>query len=648
MSVEEETFLYFTAKSDLVTVPRVEQNDGYLHLLKLVTGVETSTIPVRRSGKEGNAKKSRKRRAPAELKRIYPREPRNKKKASKTSTPSTTFYYTKDIQYLLHEPLIHKFREHKAFAKKIKRSLGRNEAGDAARLERTTKPRISLDHIIKERYPTFTDALRDLDDALSLLFLFANLPSTPTVPPARITLCQRLCLEFEHYLIISRSLRKSFLSIKGIYYQATIQGQDIFWLVPYKFVQRITGDVDFRIMGTFVEFYTTLLGFVNYRLYTTIGLVYPPKFDLGKDEKGGDLGAFQLEENGTGSNAPIDSSAKQLSSNHVQSPSENLQTTSEDVQRRADAIAKLQGLEEAINPEIQPAENADVEAIDKFEVMEDGGDTLEQPRMSDSEAGQLFAPYTFFLSRETPRQPVEFILRAFGCTRIGWDEVLGDGAFTHDELEPSITHQIVDRPPLASLDDTNEQVNNLSDPTPARKPSGKMPGRTYIQPQWVWDCINAEELLRPDLYAPGVTMPPHLSPWVKPSKSAYNPTIPLAEQEPEDETESYHLEEAKQQELNELAKAKNPEQSYAMAGASASDDNNYEVASNDDPVNGSDFDGFESESALINFPSESEDDDNRKVLDQRELEAEAAGVPFSGTSLAKAGSIPLKGKKRKN
>ncbi|KAL9613439.1 MAG: hypothetical protein Q9167_002037 [Letrouitia subvulpina] len=577
------------------------------------------------------------------FKGIYPREPRNKKKASKTSTPSTTFYYTKDIQYLLHEPLIHKFREHKAFAKKIKKSLGRNEVGDAARLERNTKPRISLDHIIKERYPTFIDALRDLDDALSLLFLFANLPSTPTVPPSRIRLCQRLCLEFEHYLIISRSLRKSFLSIKGIYYQATIQGQDIFWLVPYHFVQRITGDVDFRIMGTFVEFYTTLLGFVNYKLYTTIGLIYPPKFDPGKDEKGGDLSAFQLEENEIESNAQIYSSAKEHPSYYVHTQSENLKTISEDVQKQADAIAKLQDLEQSTNPEVQPAETVDVEAIDKFEVMGDGGDTLEQPRISDSEAGQLFAPYTFFLSREIPRQPVEFILRAFGCTRIGWDEVLGDGAFTHNEVEPSITHQIVDRPPLASLDEFNKPVNNLSDATPARKPEGKMPGRTYIQPQWVWDCINAEELLRPDLYAPGATLPPHLSPWVKPSKSAYNPTIPLAEQEFEGETERYSLEEAKQQELNGLAKAKKAEQSNIMTDESASNDNNLEIGLNNDRISGSDFDGFESESALSNFSPESEDDDNRKVLDQQELEAEAAGVPFPGSSLAKAGSIPLKG-----
>ena len=52
------------------------------------------------------------------FKGIYPREPRNKKRVNKSSTASTTFYYTKDIQYLLHEPLLAKFRDQKALAKK--------------------------------------------------------------------------------------------------------------------------------------------------------------------------------------------------------------------------------------------------------------------------------------------------------------------------------------------------------------------------------------------------------------------------------------------------------------------------------------------------------------------------------------------------
>ena len=136
---------------------------------------------------------------------IYPREPRNRKKVSKSATASTTFYYTKDIQYLLHEPLLQKFREQKVLEKKISRALGRGDVSDAARLERnaarpdkTGKPRYTLHHIIRERYPTFIDALRDLDDCLSMLFLFANLPSTTAVPAKMIARCERFCLEFEH------------------------------------------------------------------------------------------------------------------------------------------------------------------------------------------------------------------------------------------------------------------------------------------------------------------------------------------------------------------------------------------------------------------------------------------------------------------
>lgn len=43
---------------------------GVLRRLKLVTGVDISTRPVRRSGREGNAKKSASLRAAAEVKRM--------------------------------------------------------------------------------------------------------------------------------------------------------------------------------------------------------------------------------------------------------------------------------------------------------------------------------------------------------------------------------------------------------------------------------------------------------------------------------------------------------------------------------------------------------------------------------------------------
>jgi pescadillo protein len=81
---------------------------------------------------------------------IFPREPRNRKKANKGSSAPTSFYYAKDIAYIAHEPVLKKLREHKAFAKKLSRALGRGEWSSAKSLEEN-KPVYRLDHIIKER-----------------------------------------------------------------------------------------------------------------------------------------------------------------------------------------------------------------------------------------------------------------------------------------------------------------------------------------------------------------------------------------------------------------------------------------------------------------------------------------------------------------
>lgn len=533
-------------------------------------------------------------------------------------------------------------------AKKIARSLGRGEVGDAARLEQKGAPKLSLDHIVKERYPTFVDALRDLDDALSLLSLFANLPATSTVPPKTIALCQRLCLEFQHYLITTNSLRKSFLSIKGIYYQATVQGQGILWLVPYKFVQRVTGDVDFRIMGTFVEFYTTLLGFVNYRLYTAIGLVYPPRFNAKSDEQGGELSALTLEGRGIEEPARIEAHANGDTNGHPQQENGSEEANA-DIQKE---IATIEETPDANRDAEQPSEYIQDEevndAIDIFETTGDGADVLPQPQASSNEAASLFAPFTFFLSRETPRQPLEFILRAFGCKRIAWDTVLGDGAFTNNEGDPSITHQVVDRPPLAALPE-EQTFNTDSDTlnTQVVKPGHRIPGRTYIQPQWVWDCINEVKLLRPDIYAPGTTLPPHLSPWVKPTKGAYDPTAPLAEQEREGEAEEAEkfnadLEEEEDDPEDDIEDGLPiPASKSTPADTDLLDDNGMDIA-------GSEADSDSAKSATSATSSFAGFDDggdsepeDEATLHQRELEAEAAGLTFSEST--KANGTPLKG-----
>ena len=104
---------------------------------------------------------------------------------------------------------------------------------------------------------------------------------------------------------------------------------------------------------------------------------------------------------------------------------------------------------------------------------------------------QLFAGKVFFLAREVPRGMLEFVLRSFGG-KVGWEG-------PHSPLspaDPTITHVIVDRPaPSAGLG----------------SPRGD---REFVQPQWGLDCVNHNLLIPAERYAPGKTLPPHLSPFV--------------------------------------------------------------------------------------------------------------------------------------
>ncbi|KAF3918238.1 Pescadillo [Orbilia brochopaga] len=588
------------------------------------------------------------------FKGIYPREPRNKKKANKGSTASTTFYYTKDIQWLLHEPLVQQFREHKVFSKKLTRALGRGDFSEAKRLEDLHKPRLKLDHIIRERYPSFIDALRDLDDALCTIFLFANLPANRDIPASTITTCSRLANEFQQWVIRKRALRRSFLSIKGIYYEAEIKGQSVLWLVPYKFAQHVPADVDFRIMLTFLEWYTTLMGFVLFKLYTAEGLVYPPKFDKALDEQGAGLRAILLEAKKIGQ---VETGATPaVSTRDISRQLETLEDKIKQVEEE-EKIRRLTGdpVEEE-NATPAEANTDDVEGVneglDKFTpvVSKDGttGDILPQPVDDDStsKAKNMFADFTVFLSRETPRDALEFILRSFGCKRIGWDAVLGEGAFTTDDSNPSITHQIVDRPPLAPPAPAadGEDTEMAAAAAGAR---GKVLGRIYVQPQYIWDCVNAGRVLRPDSYAQGAELPPHLSPWDKSKPGQYDPTAPVEDNGDSSEEE----EDIDEEDVNMVT---NGENGVASDGEDSEEDEEEDSNEEEESEDEDDEEAEESEEDAWNGFDEEEieditvpSDDEEDLQHQRELEAEAAGhTPATSTSTSTA-KKPSSSAKRK-
>lgn len=204
------------------------------------------------------------------IKGIYPQVP------PKKFAGDTSYFLRKDIVHLFHDPIIPKIREIAAQLKRIKRMKARANVLEAKLLQ-AQMPIISLDHVVLERYPTFKDALSDFDDALCLLFMFSRL-SSEHAPQKIIDNCKRLCREWDAFVAATGCLVRSFVSTKGYYYQAVIQGVKITWLVPHRFQLEVPDVVDFKVLKSFVEFYQTFAGFVLYRLYSVLlsGYQYPP------------------------------------------------------------------------------------------------------------------------------------------------------------------------------------------------------------------------------------------------------------------------------------------------------------------------------------------------------------------------------------
>jgi pescadillo protein len=61
--------------------------------------------------------------------------------------------------------------------RRMKKAMGKRDEDQQKRLEES-KPQYTVDHLVKERYPAFVDAVRDMDDVLCMVFLFrcAGLP----------------------------------------------------------------------------------------------------------------------------------------------------------------------------------------------------------------------------------------------------------------------------------------------------------------------------------------------------------------------------------------------------------------------------------------------------------------------------------------
>lgn len=288
-------------------------------------------------------------------------------------------------------------------------------------------------------------------------------------------------------------------------------------------VLQIPTDVDVRVMLTFLELYQTLLGFVLFKLYTDANLTYPPPLDSDKDATAAGVDAFLLREanqqNSTVGKKEVEVEGKKVTVKDVRQTIKSITANSSAPNDDALPVVEEETSGTSADDEfvLQPSKTNPEEAASL--------PTLQTiSSLPESTASKLFAPYTFFLSREVPRPLFEFIARSFGG-RVGWPASSGSGS-PIDESDESITHFIIDRP---LVEGANE--------TPAEKERRRK--RKYVQPQWVVDCVNAGKILPEDPYLQGKTLPPHISPFGE-EKGAYDPeqTEQVGVDVPESDAES--------------------------------------------------------------------------------------------------------------
>ena len=366
------------------------------------------------------------------LRGVYPRE-----MPKEENSPFAAFH-KKDIAMINNDPMTWWIREHDTWLKNAKRRLHRGEQYGMP------EPKAPYAELIASRYPTPLDAIHELDDALTVVALFAQLSGSDLIPSERITKCRKLLAEFHYYVARTRSLNCGFISVRGFYYMATIKGEKVVWLVPHSFPIPKDSEVDYRVMLDFLELYEHLLGFLNARLFIEIGMKYPPVYDEQKWSEG-----FYID-------SIVDVFPQAQEALAEQEPEGDLPEVNDEQRKKMrEALAK-----------------AAAEGTEELVEEEDRG---------------IFADFVFTIDHSVPRDPISFVVKCLGG-QVEWNE---------ESEDPKITHTVIDRR--------------------QRPDEPRFMKRMYIQPQWVFDSLNAKRALPLDVsdgsYAPGKELPPRLSPF---------------------------------------------------------------------------------------------------------------------------------------
>lgn len=219
-------------------------------------------------------------------------------------------------------------------------------------------------------------------------------------------------------------------------------------------------------MVTFLDLYESLVKYVNFKLYHDAGLSYPPVQAREMSDATGGLSLAVFDVN------PL--------------------VVSADKEHEKDDVANASGDDDEVILEEGEGETKK-QVVQLNKAMEDKLKAFTT----------LFANDVVFISREVQRTPFDFILRSLGCTKVGWEVPLGDDSADLTKVikcsDPSVTIQLVDRPNIVA----------------------EFAGRIYVQPQYIFDCLNAGTKLPIERYLPGAKLPAHVSPFVDDDKEGY-------------------------------------------------------------------------------------------------------------------------------
>lgn len=212
------------------------------------------------------------------------------KRSEQTNRSTRIQYKLEDIHRIRrsgpHEKVATKKRNREKRAKYI--AMGRED-----RIKNLRSEDIDYKQLILQKYPSLDEAIDDLGECLSCLFLCERL-----LQHARrlhiefnVPIRQKIQRELETFLLfvcLRGAEMKTFLSQSGAYYETEARGKKVFWKAPFHVAdeEELLG-INYDVVISSMELYVHVLEKVNYKLLKEAGLEWYAKERKGSAVSGG-------------------------------------------------------------------------------------------------------------------------------------------------------------------------------------------------------------------------------------------------------------------------------------------------------------------------------------------------------------------------